>query len=294
MRTTRIGSFVLLAALAMLAAAVCGASANTVVVYPGDMDGWAIASRQGTAANPPVAEMVDGVGTPPSGSGSLQMLNHYSDTDPLSKIYAGTNNHSGTALADITSLKVWTYVSSRTYPVGQPPMIELITDSGASTQQRVFWFYPWGKSGNQNVQLNTWQEWDLMSPNGYWELLQTSSSNYFGNWDWVVNRYAGAKLATPQVGDYADGYKVIGGVNYLCNETGTSLSIKIGAGKAVDSRYGAWWQTSASISAWADMLTIGVSGVETVYDFEMVPEPGSIAALAVGLVGLVGLRRRSR
>lgn len=293
MKATRLSSFVLLAALVTLAAAG-GASASTVVVYPGDMDGWSIATRQGTAANPPIAEMVNGVGTPPSGTGSLRMLNYYSDTDPISKIYAGTNNHSGTALADITSLTVWTYVASRDYPEGQPPMIELITNSGASTQQRVFWFYPWGKNGDQNVQFNTWQQWDLMSSTSYWEMLQTGSTNYFGNWSWVVNRYPGAKLATPQVGDYADGYKIIDGVYYLCNQTGTSLSLKLGAGKAQDARYGAWWRTSSGINAWADMLTIGVGGVETVYDFELVPEPGTLAALAVGLVGVLGLRRRSR
>jgi hypothetical protein len=276
----------------MAAALLVGvlAPAGAVVVYPGDLQGWVYASRQGTSTLAPTAQFVNGPGAPPAGSGSFQMRTGYSDTDPLSKVYLGTNNHSGVPLANITSFKYYTFTTNRDYPNGQPPMIELITDSGTSAQQRRFWFYPWGANGNQNVQLNVWQEWDLMSASGRWELVGTSSTNYFGNWSWVVGRYPGAKLATPYVGDYLDPL-----VNLqLANQTGTSLSVKIGAGKAQDSRYGAWWQTSSSINGFVDLLVIGIDGVEYVYDFEVVPEPASLTALALGLGAFGGLVRRHR
>lgn len=266
------------------------APAGAVVVWPGDLQGWVFATRQGTSSTPPTAQFVNGPGTTPAGSGSFQMRTGYSDTDPISKVYLGTNNHSGVPLANITSFKYYTYVTNRDYADGQPPMIELITDSGSSAQQRRFWFLPWGPNGNQNVQLNVWQEWDLMDANGRWELVGTSSSNYFGNWTWVVGRYPGAKLATPYVGDYVDPL-----VNLqLANQTGTSLSVKIGAGKAQDSRYGAWWRTSSSINGFVDLLVIGVDGVDYVYDFEVVPEPASLTALALGLGAFGGLLRRNR
>lgn len=178
----------------------------------------------------------------------------------------------GLSLKEITSFKIWTFVYSRLYDRGQPPMVELITDSGTTSQQRRFVFYPWGRDGNQNVQFNTWQEWDLMSPDGYWELLNTSSTNYYGNWDWVKTRYGNEsfpmRIAVPPVGDYPTG-----------NLTGTGLSVKIGAGKAIDSRYGAWWWESCGINAYFDKLVIGVRGVETVFDFERFGPPPPVCGI---------------
>jgi len=68
---------------------------------------------------------------------------------------------------------------------------------------------------------------------------------------------------TPEVGHYYDGTAI-----HWANETGTSLSVKIGSGKASDSRYGPWWRESASIDAFVDKITIGIDGVETTYDLE--------------------------
>lgn len=139
----------------------------------------------------------------------------------------------------------------------------------------MFWFYPWGKNGDQNVQFNTWQEWDLMAPDARWEMLHTGSSNYTGNWTWVVGRYPGLRLQEPLVGDYTADYTIVDGVYRLSNQTGTSLAIKIGSGRWLYDRTneGAWWEVSCSIRAWVDKLVIGVNGVETVYDFEAQPRP---------------------
>lgn len=277
---TRVSAFNALALIALLLAQTSLASqAETVVVKPGSMNGWTAAVQTGTANKAPVAEFVDGIGTPPLGSGSYHLHTYYSDTNPLSKIYMGTNNHSGVALFEITSLRYWTYLDSRNYSTetsnnGQPPMIELNCISG--TQQRLFTFKPYGAAGQTNVALDTWQSWDLMDPAGRWELLQTGSADYFGNWSWVLGRYASLRLDAPLVGDYTSGsagYIVVDGVAKLSNQTGTSISIKIGSGKATDSKRGAWWKEGSGIDGYADMLTIGINGGETTYDFENGPLP---------------------
>ena len=269
---------------AVLVAATGGA--DTIVVTPSTLNGWVTAARQGTGSAAPEVGFVDGPngppnGVPPLGLGSLHMETQYSDGNPLQKVYVGTNAYSGTALADISSMRYWCYLTYRGYfssgqPLGQPPMLELITDSGSTTQQRRFWFYPFGKLGrpsDPDAQLSFWQEFDCLAADGYWVQGNTSGTDWNGNWDWIKNKYAGLKLRTPLVGDYTDGYP--GGCPTDCrlaNETGTSLSFKIGAGRASDCFYAdgcGWWRESASIDACVDSFTIGIGGVETVYDFDM-------------------------
>ena len=268
---------ILCVGLALLAVAlVLPAAADTVIVRPGEMGNWVGAAQQGTSSTAPVTEFVSAPGAP-AGDGAYHMQVFYSDTDPISKIYLGTNDYSGIPLSSITSMKYSTYVQYRVIDEfdrkGHAPMIELVTDSGIvadvhKPQQRVFWFRPWGVLGSTNDLMRTWQEWDLLASDGYWEMMQTGSSNYYGNWDWVKARYGDAgtmKLQTPAVGDYVDPYNALLQVG---NQSGTSLSIKIGSGKAVESRYGAWWHESCGINAYVDKLTIGINGVETTYDLE--------------------------
>jgi len=289
----------LLIAFALLALTGAAALADVVVVNDANYSslGWVAANEQGGAASPAVIDFQPGMGTPPAGSGSLHLQTKYDDSDRLQKVYFGTNNYSGISLSSITSLKVWTYLRYRDYSTGLPPIIELITDSGSSAQQRRYWYVP-----NQSaIVLNTWQEWDLMASgttNGTWMLMGTSSTNYKGDWNWVVGRYVGSKLQTPYVGDFVD---PLNAQLQIANQSGTSISFKIGAGYAVlsptdASRYNngdtAWWKTSCSINGYVDKFVIGVSGVETVYDFEVVPEPGAFVVFATGLVGLLGFRRR--
>ena len=268
---TRLAS---VAGIAVLVAAACAATADTVVVRPGETNDWVTATHQGTATTAPLAEFIAGAEAP-VGDGFLHMQTHYSDSDVLSKVYFGTNILSGIELSRITSLKYATFVRYRGYdnvegsPDGQPPMVEITTDSGTTAPQgRMFVYKTWGPWGESlsRVAMNTWQEWDLMATDGRWELLQTGSSNYYGNWDWVKTRYTTAgpmSFRTPEVGHYYDGTAI-----HWANETGTSLSVKIGSGKASDSRYGPWWRESASIDAFVDKITIGIDGVETTYDLE--------------------------
>jgi hypothetical protein len=293
--------------LVALFALGCGASADVIVNDANYASlGWVAAIENGGATNPATIDFQPGIGTPPAGVGSLHLQTRYDDSDQLQKVYFGTNNYSGTALADITTLKVWTYLRYRDYPsVGLPPIMELIADSGTTAQQRRWWYVP----NMSAVQFQTWQEWDLMASGtaqGQWMLMNTSSTNYKGDWAYLKARYGSgtAKIATPLVGDYQTPMAPAPGLQ-LSNQSGTSISFKIGAGYAVlntagspsdATRYNngdaAWWQTSCGINGYVDKFVIGVSGVETVYDFEPVPEPGAFLALATGLAGLVGIRRR--
>ncbi len=168
------------------------AGAERYVVSPANMQGWVIGIQQGVnggwdppyvpqPAEMPIADFVYGPGQPPAGDGSLHMQVFYSDNDPLSKVYIGTNAFSGIELNRITKLKYCTYVQYRDYDRSMPPMVELITDSGITVQQRRFWFYPWGENagpnGAGNVRMGQWQEWDLLDPAGRWEMTFTSTSN---------------------------------------------------------------------------------------------------------------------
>lgn len=246
--------------------------------------GWVVGMQDDDVNNEaPQWHMVVGTGaSPPAGLGSFYFYTTYKDADPLQKVYLGTNNHNGVALADIVTFKYYTYLQNRDYgasgtPLGQPPMLELITDSGATTQRRRFVYKPYGPTGNNNAQLNVWQEWDLMAPGGRWELLQTGSTNYFGNWDWLKIRYTGGdkgmRIQSPLVGDYKDGVPVVDGITQALNQSGTSISIKVGSGQAQDSRYPAWWRESCGVKGMTDKLVIGISDGqgnvnEYVYDFE--------------------------
>ena len=263
----------------LLAAAACAATADTVVVRPGQTTAWVTAPHQATATTAPLAEFIAG-DEAPLGEGFLHMETHYSDADVLSKVYFGANILSGKELSRITSFKYSTFVGYRGYdnvegsPDGQPPMIEITTDSGSDAPQgRIFVYKPWGPWGESlsKIAMNTWQEWDLMASDGCWNVVNDGRSAYSGNWDWLKNLYRPGtmKIATPVVGDYVDSYDAEW---RLANQSGTGLSIKIGSGKAFerqdDGHHNYWWKESASIDGYVDKLTIGISGVETTYDLE--------------------------
>jgi hypothetical protein len=294
-----------IAAIALVCCAVTASADTTTVrvtpdslVTPGSPSGWVLATQNAIDGDPIAGFRMAGPGQTPEGSGCFHFFTDILDgADPLEKIYLGTNNHSTVSLADITSFKYYTYLHARDYdggggsPDGQPPIVEIITDSGPSTQQRRFVFKPWGWWGGRHVAKDTWQEWDMMiadeGTHNHWEMLQNDNTNCRGDWAWLKNRYGSVSpmhFATPAVGDYMQGYvdKNSGDYRFM-NQSGTSISIRVGSGQTllegahafwnpdtqtwITPRW-AWWRESCGIDAYADKLVIGVNGVENVYDFE--------------------------
>jgi hypothetical protein len=249
------------------------ASADTVVVKQSNLaeTGWVVACRQGaqvgtteggTKAAEAVAEFAGGYATAPSGAGGLHLYVGSGMQDPLPKAYVGTNRFSGIRLDRITQFKLWVCPRWWDYLGAQPVTVEIAV--AVKGNIRLCTFYPWGTAPTGYYGKHTWREVSLLGVGGTWELTNTDEGDNYGNWDWLLNRCAGAAIITPAASDWPVG-----------TLTGAGVNIKIGAGKAAATRHPAWWRESNGCNAYVDMLTIGYrrdDGTEVVTTFDFEPE----------------------
>jgi hypothetical protein len=214
---------------ALVAAAV--ATAATVVVAPGQMDGWTAVNDTCGAATTGSVAFVNGPSSPPAGTGSLQYtVGSNGDSYPTVR----TGNFNAVKLSNLTSLDYYTYVS-HSGSGGQAPYIDLYVDNDNNgTRDDILTFEPVYNPSQGSVALNTWQHWNALS--GLW---------------WSDSMGGPPPLFT--LASYISGHP-----NARILPSGGSFILAAGCG-------GAAW---TSFVGNADKLTVGVSGVNTTYDFE--------------------------
>ena len=115
---------------------------------------------------------------------------------------------------------------------------------------------------------NSWQSDDIVSNNyGLW----ATASLGFGD---------------PNV-NFSQVFKTLSGWVSAANAANATLYVI-----SVNAGIGSGW--NGTFTGAVDNITFGFGGNYTTYNFEVVPEPASMVALGLGLIGLLGLRRRKR
>jgi len=256
---------------AMLAGASYGA---TVVVSPGNMQGWAFMTTDNNGLPAPgngnTAQMVTGPATPPLGTGSAQLATASGQGDTSSQIR--NTLYAGVRLDSLTALSYSTY---DTVNNGQQfPYIELnIATTGSGAPDDILFFeppYQTPSSGNPSLPnqgdpiLNTWQTWDALA-GGWWDN------------NGVVNPGTGVgSLAT-----YLAAYPNATIENSSAGYGGVRLTVGFAS-------------PEDNFNGYVDKFTIGTASGTTTYNFEAVPEPSTLLLVAFAGLTALCLGRRAR
>lgn len=251
------------------------AVAQAGVITPDNLGDWALhgTDSSGAACNTSscgVASFVNGPGTPPEGTGSVNL-----NTPASGSAQIGTSELNGISVLDLTALSYSTYYTANNGQ--QIPYISLDVSTGTSGNDR--WFfeptYQNVASGGANcttnqaaTQANTWQSWDAL--NGCW-------------WDNAGIATAGNSAAHPmltlaQLAAATGGATIIG----TAGDFNNGLRIRFG------------FASGPTFDGNVDNVTIGVSGTSTNYDFEaaQTPEPGTLVLMGGVLLAIVAMYRR--
>ena len=233
---------VMILAVALLVPGSAQAEGTTVVTSSDVGVSWAIAGPAADTRTGGSVSFVMGPGTAPSGLGSLQMTTTDANGGSQAKAQAVTGLYVGTPLSSITSLSYYTYRdSTSTNSLAQTISLNVAVDyMGDGSSFTTLVFEPVYQSGGVGaMQLNTWQIWDAIAGgNAKWwstkPIPGVCDFNCFVSWGTILQNNPYAKV------------KGIFGFN-------------VGSG----------W--TGQFEGAADLLTIGISGIGTTYDFE--PEP---------------------
>src|SRR5687767_13254512 len=213
-----------------------------LVVTPSSLQGWQLLPGDGTGNLPPPAVyLAPGFETPPLGSGSLHITPGQDGNDNAQARHPG---YAGTLLSNLTALSYSTFVEVDGSGGQTPYLILSIDNTGDGVADASLFFEPAYQTGaypgdpvpNQGALVtDTWQTWNAL----------------VGGW-WVGT--GGPPLVT--LANYAAANPTATIVNSGTGLGGVRIVTGFGAG-AWDNFLGA-----------ADNFTIGVSGVNTTYDFE--------------------------
>jgi hypothetical protein len=269
------------AALSVITGLTSFAGAATVVVSPGNMDGWAFATTDsnGDAATFPgtITQMVTGPAAPPAGIGSAELGTAPGHGDGAAQI--STTNFDGTPLGSINSLSYSTY---DTVNNGQqfPYMQVFVSTTGSGPADDWLTFeppYQQPATGNPGLPDQgapaplQWQQWNALE-GGWYDadgFLGTNPGGS-GDVDSLGSFLTQFPSATIEDSPFPGG---LGGIELL-----------VGYGGPTDNFDGN-----------VDAVTIGTAGGTSTYDFEpaSVPEPASLSLLGIGAGGLMLRRRRA-
>ena len=185
---------------------------------------------------------ISGPATAPLGLGSLQMTTTDAYTTSKAKAQLVTGNYIGVPLNTITSISYFAYRdATSTNSAAQTISLNIEVDFvGDGTSYTTLVFEPVYQSGGVGAMLtNTWQTWDAFDGgNAKWwstkPIPGVCDFNCFVTWNTILTNNPNAKV------------KGVFGFN-------------VGSGWA------------GQFKGVVDALTVGISGIETTYDFE--PEP---------------------
>jgi hypothetical protein len=223
--------------------------AGTVVVSPFNMHGWTFYDDQNDVActDATVCRLVAGPGTPPAGVGSAELATPLS-TDGKALVLV---DYAGTRLDAFTTLSYSTY--RQTVDAGNNLAIALqfnvdydLNDAATGYMGRIV-FEPYQGIGG-NVSQNTWQTWNALS--GKWWGSRTTVTSGDAS---VTNPCVQATPCT------------LGQLIAVFPNIGVHATLG-----AVVLKAGSNW---AGFRGNVDKLTIGVSSVNTTFDFEATPAP---------------------
>jgi len=291
-------SFALLSMVAMISLGPAVMAVGTIVVKPSSMDGWNFQiGHTLSGLSTATGGFQIGPSTPPIGAGSVHFTTGL-DGDSFAQFR--NRNYHGTLLSALTALSYDTFVSAN--GGCQAPYIVLNVDVNAdgvfdfnSSPDDLLFFEPCYQTGAyvptsppgqtipvQNggvIPLNTWQHWDAFS-GGWW------SAKYGGSGGppltllstYITTTLAGLGYLTPKIANASNATipaDCLGGVRIVA-----------GPGAPV-------WN---SFDGNADNFTIGVSGVNTTFDFECesngsCPAPPSCPAGLQGCTVTIGFFR---
>jgi hypothetical protein len=276
--------------VAMLASA---SHAQTVVVSPANMNGWALNTFD------PTGNIVTGTGgtydgtatldygpaTPPLGVGSAHLATPVGEDDGAAAI--ATDNFDGTPLASITALSYSAYDvtnNGQQFPyLGLKINTGAIDNSGdggttANIADTLFFEPPYQQPATGNPSLpdqgptaqNTWQSWNALT-GGFWDNDNLAGMVAGGGQNNVQS------LST-FLSDYPAAYITYGGAPGL---GGVALRVGFAGGSTED--------------GYVDAFSLGTAAGTTTYDFEPtpVPEPASMGLVLLGGPALL-MRRRKR
>jgi len=168
-----------------------------------------------------------------------------------------TNAFSGLSLSSITSVKIRNFGQAGDNALNwQPPTFTWVVDKG---------------DGNPR-EPGVWHEYNA-AITGMWRVYETGT-NY--------SSLASLKAALPNA-FFAD-------TSVLPLDWGYASQHAFNVGNCPLYDEDRAWFSGAS--GYVDWFKVGVNGVETTYN--LVPEPGTLAAMCMGLVGLVGSIRRRK